>query len=64
MRRSFMINTVHHSIIRIIKSRRICRGACMLEIRNAYKILIKKCERRRPLCRPKHRWEDNTEMNI
>jgi hypothetical protein len=36
----------------------------MLEIRNAYKILIRKCEGRRPLCRHRHRWEDNIKVNV
>jgi hypothetical protein len=31
----------------------------MGEIRNAYKITVGKLERRRPLGRPRRRWEDN-----
>jgi hypothetical protein len=30
----------------------------MVEMRSAYKILIKKSEWKNPLGRPKHRWED------
>jgi hypothetical protein len=32
----------------------------MGEIRNGYKILIGKSEGKRPLRRPRDRWEDNT----
>jgi hypothetical protein len=31
----------------------------MREMRNAYKIWVRKPERKRPLRRPMHRWEDN-----
>jgi hypothetical protein len=31
----------------------------MIEKRNAYRHLVEKAERRRPLGRPKCRWEDN-----
>jgi hypothetical protein len=33
-------------------------------MRNAYKILIGKREGKRPPCRPRHRWEDNIQMNL
>jgi hypothetical protein len=32
--------------------------------RNAYKIWIGKSEGKRPLGRPRHRWEDNIRMDI
>jgi hypothetical protein len=51
----------------VIKSRRMrwtVHVACMGEMRNAYKILVKKPEGRRPFRRPAHRWEDNIIMNI
>jgi hypothetical protein len=51
----------------MIKSRRIrykrnkvCRG----EKRNAYRILVGKPGRKRPLGRPRHRWEDNIKMDL
>jgi hypothetical protein len=47
------------SIVRIIKSVRMrCAWhvACMGEKRNAYRILVGKPERKRPLGRPRHRW--------
>jgi hypothetical protein len=33
--------------------------ACMGEERSAYMVLIRKPEGRRPLGKPRHRWEDN-----
>jgi hypothetical protein len=50
------------SIIRIIKERRMrCAGhvARMGEKRNAYRILVGHSEGKRPLGRPRRRWEDN-----
>jgi hypothetical protein len=47
------------SIIRKMKSRRMRRAghvAQMGEKRNAYRILVGKPERKRPLGRPRHRW--------
>jgi hypothetical protein len=29
-----------------------------------YKILVRKSERKRPLRRPRHRWEDNTGLDL
>jgi hypothetical protein len=55
------------NIIRVIKSRRMrCAGhvAQMGEGRGAYRILVGKPEGRRPLGRPRHRWEDNIKMNL
>jgi hypothetical protein len=34
------------------------------EKRNAYKILVGKPEGKRPLGRPRHRWEDNIRMDL
>jgi hypothetical protein len=51
------------SIIRIIKSRRIRWAghvARMGEKRNAYKLLVRKPEGKRPLGRPRRRCVDNT----
>jgi hypothetical protein len=36
----------------------------MGEMRNTYKILIEKREGKRPLGRPKSRWEDNIIMDL
>jgi len=34
------------------------------EVRNAYKILVGNSDRKRPLGRPKRRWEDSIRMNL
>jgi hypothetical protein len=34
------------------------------EKRDVYKVLVRKPEGKRPLRRPKHRWEDNTAMDL
>jgi hypothetical protein len=36
----------------------------MGEVRGAYNILVGKPEGRRPLGRPRHRWEDNIKMDL
>jgi hypothetical protein len=55
------------SIIRIIKSRRLRLAghvARMGEKKNACRILVGKPERKKPLERPRRRWEDNIKMNL
>ena len=53
------------NIFRVIKSRRL-RWAqhvvCMGERKGTYRILVRKPEGRRPLQRPRSRWEDNIKM--
>jgi hypothetical protein len=55
------------NIIWVIKSRKM-RGAGhvahMGEGRGAYRILLGRPEGRRPLGRPRRRWEDNIKMNL
>jgi hypothetical protein len=49
------------NIIRIIKSRRMRREghvACMVEMRNAYSILVGRPEGKRHVGRARHRWAD------
>jgi hypothetical protein len=36
----------------------------MGEVRSAYNILVGRSEGRRPLGRPRHRWEDNIKMDL
>jgi hypothetical protein len=36
----------------------------MEEWRGAYRVLVGKSERRKPLGRPRHRWEDNIKMGL
>jgi hypothetical protein len=55
------------SIIRIIKSRSIRWAenvARMGAKKNAYRILVGKQEGKRPLGRPRRRWEDNIKMDL
>jgi hypothetical protein len=54
-------------IIRQIKSRRmrwVGHVARMAEGRNVYRVLMGKPEGKRPLGRPRHRWEDGIKMNL
>jgi hypothetical protein len=53
-------------IIRQIKSKVRWAGhvACMAEGRNVYGVLVGKPEGKRPLERPRHRWEDGIKMAL
>jgi hypothetical protein len=54
------------NIIRVMKSRLRGTGhvARMGERRGAYRVLVGKPEGRRPLGRPRRRWEDNIKMDL
>ena len=55
------------NIVRVIISRRIRWAghvACMGEMRGVYRVLVGKPEGRRPLGRPKLRWEDNIKVDL
>jgi hypothetical protein len=55
------------NIIREIMSRRMrWEGyvACMADMRNAHKILVGIREGKRPVARPKRRWEDNIRLDL
>ena len=55
------------NIVRVIKSRRIRwtgHVACMGERRGVYSVLMGKPEGKRPLGRPRRRWEDNIKMYL
>jgi hypothetical protein len=61
--RSCMVCTLHP----VIKARRMRWAghvACMGEVRGAYSILVGRSEGRRPLGRPRRRWEDNIKMDL
>ena len=63
------LNNLYSSpnIVRMIKSRRmrwVGYVAHMGEGRGVYRVLVGKPERRRPLGRPRHRWEDNIRMDL
>ena len=38
--------------------------ACMGERRGVYRVLLGKPEGKRPMGRPRHRWEDNIKMDL
>ena len=55
------------NIVRVIKSRRMrwtSHVARMEEGRGVHKVLVGKPEGKRPLGRPRRRWEDNIKMDI
>jgi hypothetical protein len=56
-----------HTIVRVIKSR-IMRWAGHVawkgEGRGVYRVLVGKTEGKRPLGRPRYRWEDNIKMDL
>jgi hypothetical protein len=55
------------SIVRVIKARRMRWAghvACMGEVRGAYNILVGTPEGRKPLGRPRHRWQDNIKLDL
>jgi hypothetical protein len=55
------------SIVRVIKASRMRWAghvARMGEVRDAYNILVGRPEGRRPLGRPRRRWEDNIKMGL
>ena len=55
------------NIVRVIKSRRMRWAgyvASMGERRGVYRVLVGKPEGKRPLGRPRSRWEDNIRMDL
>jgi hypothetical protein len=55
------------NIVRVIKSSRLRWAghvACMGEGRDVYKVLVGKPKGKRPLRRPRHRWEDNIKLDL
>ncbi|KAJ4431945.1 hypothetical protein ANN_20554, partial [Periplaneta americana] len=63
------LNALYSSpdVIRNIKSRRLRWAghvALMGESRNAYRVLVGRPEGKRPLGRPRRRWEDNIKMDL
>jgi len=58
---------VSPDIVRMIKSRKmgwVGHVAHMGDMRNAYGILVRIPEGRKPLGRANHRWEDNIRMDL
>ena len=54
------------NILWVIKLRMRWTGhvACMGQRRGVYRVLVGKPERKKPLARPRHRWEDNIKMDL
>jgi hypothetical protein len=52
------------SIVRVIKARRMRWAGHVARMRGAYNILVGRPEGRRPLGRPRRRWEDNIKMDL
>ena len=52
------------SIVRVIKSRRMRWAGNIACMRGVYRVLVGKTEGKRPLGRPKRRWEDNIKMDL
>jgi hypothetical protein len=55
------------NIVRMIKSRRMRWArhvACMGEGRGVYRVLVGRPKGKRPLGRPRHRWEENIKMDL
>jgi hypothetical protein len=55
------------NIVRVVKSRRMRWAgnvARMGEVRGVHRVLVGKPEGKRPLGRPRRRWEDNINMDV
>ena len=55
------------NIVRVVKSRRMRWAghvACMGEGRGVHRVLVGKPEGKRPMGRPRRRWEDNIKMDL
>ena len=54
------------NIVRVVKSRMILAGhlARMGEGRGVHRVLVGKSEGKRPMGRPRRRWEDNIKMDL
>jgi hypothetical protein len=63
----YMYSRLSPNIVRVIKSRRVRRAGHVAHIgdkRGVYKILVGKPWGKRPLGRPRRRWEDDIKMDI
>jgi hypothetical protein len=55
------------NIVRVVKSRRMRWAGHVVrmgEERGVHRVLVEKPEGKRPLGRPRHRWEDNIKMDL
>ena len=63
----FYVMYILSNIVRVVKSRRMRWAghvARMGEDRGVHRVLVGKPEGKRPLGRPRHRWEDNIKMDL
>ena len=51
-------------IVRVVKSRRMRWGGCGAYGGGVHRVLVGKPEGKRPLGRPRRRWEDNIKMDL
>ena len=61
------VRIISLNIVRVVKSRRmgwVWHVARMGEDRGVHRVLVGKPEGKRPLGRPKRRWEDNIKMHL
>jgi hypothetical protein len=64
---SVQLNLVVHYASRVVNSRRMRWAghvARMVEERGVHRVLVGKPEGKRPLGRPRRRWEDNIQMDL
>ena len=64
MVKSVLLNIDHHQLIKLRRMRWAENVARMVERRGVNRVLMGKPEGKRPLGRPKRRWEDNIRMDL
>jgi len=65
--RSLMICTAQTNNVRVIKSRRMRWAGHVARVgerRGIHRVLVGEPEGKRPLVRPRRRWEDNIKMDL
>jgi hypothetical protein len=53
-----------NKVIKLRRKRWAGHAARMVEMRNAFEVLVVQLEARRPLERPRRRWEDSTKLSL
>jgi hypothetical protein len=53
-----------HQLLKLLAYEEAGHVACMGEGRGAYRILVGRPEKRRPLGKPRRRWEDNIKIDL
>jgi len=64
MMTSFMICTIHQILLKSRRMRYVGHVTRRVERRGAYRVLMGKREGKRPLGRPRRRWEDNIKVDL